>query len=437
MFVLIAEESNFKNDKKMKTIFKQITGLIIAVLMLAPQSPAFSQTEKGYFTISGTVKEKSSQKRLEYSVIALKGSNVGTIANTNGEFSIKIKVGSNTKAVVFSHLGYSNFELPINGEDIRDVVIYLDQKSSQLDPITVLGMDGRALVEIALDKVGENYSTSKSTLSGFYRETVKKRRNYINVSEAVVEMYKTPYLEGVERDAVQIYKGRKLVSPDPKDTLMVKLLGGPNLSIYLDIIKNPDLILSKESLDMYSFSINESVTIGERAHYVVSFQPQVIMPYALYNGKLFIDKDNFTLSRAEFNLSMSDKNKATKAILKRKPFGMHFKPEGVSFLVTYRQDGDVALLHYIRSEINFKCDWKKRLFSTSYSIVSETVVTDSNPVDVKRIPSKVAFKDNHSLSDKVTNFLDKNFWEEYNIIEPDESLENAVERLRKAINKSK
>ena len=61
----------------------------------------------------------------------------------------------------------------------------------------------------------------------------------------------------------------------------------------------------------------------------------------------------------------------------------------------------------------------------------------SNPEDAKKIPVKVAFKDNQSLSDKVTNFLDENFWEDFNIIEPEETLENAVEKLRKAINSSK
>ena len=420
----------------MKTIFRNLTGLIIAVLLLAPGERAWSQSDKGFFTISGTVKERGSLKRLEYSVVALKGSNVGTIANANGEFSIKIKEGTDSKAIIFSHLGYSNFELPIDGSSKNDITIYLDTKTSLLDPVTIIGMDGRAIVERAIEKIGTNYSTKNGTLSGFYRETVKKRRSYINVSEAVVEIFKTPYGDGVERDAVQVYKGRKLVSPDPKDTLMVKLLGGPNLSIYLDIVKNPDLILSRENLTMYSFTREESVTIGERAHYVVSFQPQVIMPYALYYGKLFIDKESFTFSRAEYRLSMNDRGKATMAILKRKPFGMHFKPEEVSFMVTYRQSGGVSLLHYIRSEINFRCDWKKRLFSTSYSIVSENVITDATMDEAKKISGRVAFKDSHSLSDKVNNFSDENFWEDYNIIEPEESLENAVNRLRKAINKN-
>ena len=38
---------------------------------------------------------------------------------------------------------------------------------------------------------------------------------------------------------------------------------------------------------------------------------------------------------------------------------------------------------------------------------------------------------NESLSDKVMGFYDVNFWGAYNIIEPTESLESAVNKLKK------
>jgi hypothetical protein len=44
----------------------------------------------------------------------------------------------------------------------------------------------------------------------------------------------------------------------------------------------------------------------------------------------------------------------------------------------------------------------------------------------------MAFSKGESLSDKVLNFYDEDFWGDYNIIEPDESLEYGVNRLKKA-----
>ena len=177
--------------------------------------------------------------------------------------------------------------------------------------------------------------------------------------------------------------------------------------------------------------MEESVMIDSRPQYVISFQPQAILPYALYYGKLFIDKERLSFTRAEFNLNMDDRSKATEAILRKKPYGLIFRPLGVSFLVTYKEREGLTYLSYIRNEVRFRCDWKRRLFATNYSILSEMVVTDSHDENVTGIPYRLAFKPNQSLPDKVSDFMDNDFWGAYNIIEPTESLESAVNRLKK------
>ena len=184
-------------------------------------------------------------------------------------------------------------------------------------------------------------------------------------------------------------------------------------------------MLDKASLHYYKYKMENSVMINERLHYVISFEPQVVMPYALFYGNLYIDQETLAFSRAEFNLSMDDRNKVTQAILRKKPFRLHFKPEEVAYLVTYKQ------LNYVRNEVRFKCDYKRRLFSTNYTIISEMVVTDRQENNIAKIPAREAFSDRYSLLDKVSNFYDANFWEGYNIIEPTESLESAVNKLKK------
>ena len=69
-------------------------------------------------------------------------------------------------------------------------------------------------------------------------DRTKKGRRYINISKRL-SMFTNSYKDrNVERDQVQIYKGRKLLSEKASDTLAVKLLGGPNLSVYVDVVKN-------------------------------------------------------------------------------------------------------------------------------------------------------------------------------------------------------
>ena len=59
------------------------------------------------------------------------------------------------------------------------------------------------------------------------------------------------------------------------------------------------------------------------------------------------------------------------------------------------------------------------------------VITESKEEFVNNIPRREAFNEKESLSDKVMNFYDDNFWGAYNIIEPTEYLESAVNKLKK------
>lgn len=417
----------------MKTIIKQTWGwlLLLSLLLGAGSLQAQNAADDDFFTVSGIVRDQKSKKRIEYATVSLPGTSVGTVTNVDGMFSIKIKKTHAAKNIEVSHVGYLSSTLALSGNDMAEVNISLIPNENVLEEIIVRARDPRYLVEEAINKIAVNYSPETNMLTGFYRETAQKRRRYINISEAVIDIYKTPYTENVERDRVQIFKGRSLLSQKKSDTLVVKLLGGPNLSVYVDIVKNPDILLDKETLPYYSFKMEEPVMIDERPQYVINFTPQAILPYALYYGKLYIDKEKLSFTRAEFNLDMNDRNKATQAILKKKPFGLRFKPVEVSFLVSYTERDGLSHLSYIRNEVKFNCDWKRRLFATNYEINSEMVVTESHTDNIGGIPNRLAFKPTQSLSDKVTDFMDEDFWGAYNIIEPTESLESAVKKLRR------
>ena len=419
----------------MKTMHKQLWGCLLITLLLAGLAPLQAQTdpadEKDYITVSGIVKDKKSKKSLEYVNISIPGSTTGTVTNADGEFSFKVKDSIQAKEVEISHLGYFNSKIELNGKDVKEQIVWLTPYTNMLDEVVIHARDPRYLVEEAIKKIPANYNSKHSLLTGFYRETAQKGRRYINISEAVIDIYKTPYDEGVDRDRVQIFKGRKLLSQKASDTLAVKLLGGPNMSVYVDVVKNPDVLLDLDSLPYYKFRMEEATTINDRPQYVINFEPQAILPYALYYGKLYIDKERLSFTRAKFFLDMNDSNKATQAILRKKPFGLRFKPVEVSFLVNYKERDGLTYLSYIRNGVRFKCDWKRKLFSTNYTILSEMVVTDGKDSNANSIPYKMAFKQNQSLSDKVSNFADEDFWGSYNIIEPTESLEHAVNKLKK------
>ena len=206
------------------------------------------------------------------------------------------------------------------------------------------------------------------------------------------------------------------------------------MSLYLDIVKKGDALLSTDNLDYYEFRMEDPVNLDNRMQYVVSFRPRVSLMYALFIGKLYIDYERLSFTRAEFGLDMANRVKAVEAILHKKPVGLRFRPQEVTYLVTYKQQGAKTYLNYIRNVIRFKCDWKKRLFSSSYTAFSEMVVTDRTESPLSGISNKNTFKRKQVFYDLVDEYWNEDFWRNYNIIEPTESLENAVCKLRKQSN---
>lgn len=387
----------------------------------------------GYFTVTGVVRNKDDRKKLENVNVSVPGTNIGTVTNSDGLFSLKIKDAEIVRGLEVSHIGYLNTQISLKeNKDLSTLTVWMIPAPNLLSEIVIFGNNARGIVEEAIRKIPVNYSPNENMLTTFYRETVQKRRRYISVSEAVIDVYKTAYNDRVPvKDKVQLQKGRRLLSQKNSDTLAVKVVGGPSLAIYLDVVKNQDALLNMGDLDYYEFHIEEPVNFDNRMQYVISFRPKVSLMYALFYGKLYIDFEKLAFTRAEFSLDMKNKTKAVEAILHKKPLGLQFKPQEVSYLVTYKEQNGKTYLNYIWNTIRFKCDWKKRLFSSGYTVYSEMVVTDRQEDNFTAISNKTAFKEKQVFYDLVDEYWNEDFWKEYNIIEPTESLEHAVNKLKK------
>lgn len=404
---------------------------ILLFAMIAGTLTSSAQTDD-YFTVSGIVKNQSNKKAVEFANVSVTGTNIGTVTNEDGEFTLKIKKSMKTNTIAVSLIGYSNSYMNVAEENIDNAVILLKPKQNLLDEVVVEASVSRNIVAQAIRNIEKNYGNKPTLLVGFYRETARKGNHYINISEAVVHMFKTGYnVRNANSDRVQVIKGRKLLSEKASDTLAVRLLGGPNMSSYMDVVKNPDGFLDESTLNYYSFMMEKSVYIDHRIQYVINFKPMVNLEYALFEGKLYIDRESMAITRVELSLDMSDKNKVTQTILKKKPFGLVFKPQELTFLINYKERNGKMCLSYMRNEVKFKCNWKKRLFHTSYGVVSEMVVTDKDDDNVEKIPYRESFKEEDSFTDKVKAFYDEDFWGNYNILAPSESLDKAVNKLKK------
>lgn len=375
--------------------------------------------------IGGTVTDNKTGEPLRQ--VSISAGRISVVTNEDGVFLLKMdKLPS---SISVSHLGYKTHKVSLAQGATEGLKIRLVPTTIQLREIIVRNEDPRQLVDLAISKIPDNYSRKPELLKSFYRETAMKRKHYIYVAEGVEDLYKTPYNRSVARDRAAIVKGRRLLSQKQGDTLGVKVMGGPVQPILLDVVKNRELLLNKEELDDYEFKMDGIEYINDRQQYVIKIEPLVSKEYALYHGRFYIDSERLAFTRIELELDMSDKDKATKTMLVKKPMGVRFKPRELSCVVDYRYDNGVSRISYLRNTFRFNCDWKKRLLSTSFTATCEMAVTDSQSDNVMPITSRNSFDSRDAYYDKVEYFLDPEYWSDYNIIEASETLDKAIQKL--------
>ena len=394
---------------------------IFIVLMVLMTATLWAQRT----VVSGKVVDESNGSPIAGASVTMEG--VSVVTNDDGFFTLKSD--HEAEAVVVSHVGYKSQRVKLGGQELK---IKLKPATIQLHEVLVTADNPRDLVMAAISKIPENYSQHPELYSCFYREKAMKRQHYISVAEGVIDMYKTGYQRNTARDRVAIRKGRRLLSAKQSDTLGVKVMGGPVVPIQLDLVKNTDFLLNAQELDYYDLKMEAPTMIADRNQFVVSIMPRRILPYALYFGKLYIDQETLSFTRAELMLDMGDREKATVAMLVKKPLGVRFRPRELSCIVDYRLGSDgVTRISYIRTTFRFNCDWKRRLFATSFAVFCEMAVTSTTDHDVQPIRGRESFDQRDAFFDKVDYFRDPAFWQDYNIIEPTESLDKAIHRLLK------
>jgi hypothetical protein len=419
----------------MKTSVQILFRVGILVIFMSCYGAAYSQiSSDAYVTVTGQLKDAKTGEKIIYATITVPNTGIGTVSNSDGEFILKINKVIDAEYFEVSHLSYATTTFKVSESVGKNKTFYLEPQLIMLKEISVVPKDARGIVETALRNIKKNYSETPNMMTGFYRESIRQRRDYLSISEAVVDIYKAPY-SNMQEDQVKIYKGRKGTNVKKADTLMVQLQGGPNVSMLLDIVKNTDLSIALDNLDNYTFEFGSMVNIDNKLNWVIHFSPNVIREEPLYYGKLYISQDNMAISRAEFSLDLNDEAKASRVFVQKKPMGLIFMPTSTSYLVTYKEQNGKYYLNYVRVDLKFQCDWKKRLFKNYYTVMSEVAITDRREENVVKFAKQEVFRQNMVFAEKVEAFADADFWGEYNIIEPEDSIESAIKKLSKSMKK--
>jgi len=426
----------------MKT-FKHIS-LIAALLLVAFTVQAASagnlsgkkkNVQQDLVTIKGKVIDAESRAPLVFATVAVKETNVAIVTNIDGEFTLKIGDLTTSKNLEVSFLGYKNKTVTLS--ELKDKgfknVIALEAAPIPIKEIVVKPLDPITIVEKCISNLTKNYESVPNLMTAFYRETIRKNRTYVSIGEGVVEIFKAPYNSDIRFDGARIYKGRKGSDVEKMDTVLFKLQGGPVSVLELDLAKNSESVLTREAMQNYNYTLAGVIEIDNKPHYVIDFIQKPSVENPLFMGSLYIEMDSYAITEAEFGFNLANKEAAQSIFIRKKPLGMKVTPEIATYRTKYREQGGKWHFEYSRAEVKFKVDWNKKLFNTYYTTMSEIAVTDRTDQEVIKFAGKEKIRYTDVFSEKVTAFTDQEFWGDYNVIEPDQSIESAIRRLSRKL----
>ncbi len=394
-----------------------------------------SQSESNYNEYKGIVVDSETNQKLISASISLNNTNISTVTNDEGEFLIKAPKDITNGKITISHLGYKDKVVKLSEFEGKELKIKLNLSVTELSEINIDPRDPEALIQAVMKKKGSNYFDDNTIMTAFYRETIKKRRSYVSLSEAVVDVYKNPY-DSQKTDIIKLYKARKSADYKKLDTLTVKLQGGPTSTLYIDVMKNPEILFTEDMIKTYQFSFDKSTKINDKYIYVLKFKQRPEIQEPMYFGKLYIDSETLAMTKAIFSLNMENKEEVSRMFVRKKPRNAKVQPTEATYSIDYRQSGGKWYYGYGRIDLAIKINWKKKLFNSVYKLNVEMAVTDwKKNIDNATLKPKDRLKSSVVISDEASGFSDPKFWGEYNVIEPEKSIESAIKKIKKQLRK--
>lgn len=409
-----------------------------SLLMLLSLFLAFSgvlaQEVHEFRQIAGKVVDGANNRPLHYASVGLTGTDVSNVTNSEGVFTLKMDARTADFALVtIGHIGYATVTMKISdfeGSTVdKPLVVSIMPVSLTLDPALISARDPLELMWAVFNKIKDNYPTEPVGMTAFYREMVKKGANkYLTMNEAVLDIAKAPY-NSLRSDRIGIYKGRGSQNYDATDTLFIKYQGGAISILQIDQAKNPFAIVPLQDIGKYyDFTLEPTTFMGTRAYYVVRFNQKKYVEEMLMRGRVFIDSESLAIGRMEMQMNVEGREDAAQVFVLKRPQDTHFTVESAEYIVNYKQSGDKWYYDYGRVEVKFKTRKRRSLFSNHYTVMSEIAITDhkEGPIKIEQ-DARLRFRD--QLTVKLSAFTDPNFWENYNVIEPDADIQAIVKKI--------
>jgi hypothetical protein len=327
----------------------------------------------------------------------------------------------------FSHIGYESRDIAISLLSDRYIDLGLKPQPVTLQEVVVTAYSPEQILQDMLANRYFNYASEPAYLISFYREGIDHNDRNIDLTESVLQVYKTGYQKNADNDHVKLIKKRRFVSRIETDTIFPKIRSGIQSCLMLDLIKEmPNFIIINLETP-YKYDYVGKNHIDDRPVHVISFRQKDHIREPLYCGELFIESENKALVEAHIEVNPQYINKATNSLISKKPFGLKMNLQQAKYIVSYKPSASDGFYYtnHIRGDVSFKIRRKNRLFTSQLHIWFEMATCDIQTINVKSIPPHERITTTRIFAE-TKSMYDKTFWDNFNIILPEDDLKSAI-----------
>jgi len=381
-----------------------------------------------YKKIKGRIINKNNKKALAYASVGLRGKAIGTISNVDGEFLLNLQAKHFNDTLVISFIGFKNAEIPLSQLTNLELEIELDEDYISLQEIVIRNTDPLALVKASINKFKENYPNHPSLLTAFYRESVRKNKHYMIYLESILDIYKSSYQHDNRLDMAKVFQSRKIYDSNRLDTVSLRLRGGVEGCLQLDIVKNRIDFLNPESLNFYYFHMDDISSYNNHPVYIINFQPKPKQNYPLMQGTLYIDTRSLAIIKAEFSYPLTRVGETRNQFVAQKSPKTKVRPLKIEYVVSYKNINGKYYLNHTKGNLKFRVKHKRKLFAKTFETSFEMATTQVDTNNIERFKYRERLRPNTVMSKSRLPY-NAQFWGSQNYIEPEESIQQALKRI--------
>ena len=404
-------------------------------------------------SVSGTVFDKNTGVGVPFATIHIYGTSIGTCANLEGDFQLKIPDSHMNGILMVSSMGYELVELQINQSASESIKVSLIQSIVDLGTVTIRPISPEDYIREAVRRLPSNYGKQFSS-NAYFRQLTLDNGNAMQFSEGFMLAYFEDFLNDTsaieqrlllhqteedldimafrkKKREKKMNKAKKKAAKDgivlDEDSLRRKAgkvgigIATPDLMMDQDPVRQIESFLDTTKFKNYQFQFEDDIIYRGRRVNVISFKSRGKVKLknvglkGYLDGVIYFDEESYAVIGVDYNSEMVIPL-AVRPILYVAGFGAS-NPK-MTNKVRYLKVGDYWFPQSIQVEMEIDLTqryWFKRNEKSSLDMEVLMAISNINVLSPESIPETFRFSQKKKIEEQVYP-LEDSTWDDVNRI---------------------